>query len=122
MSVWSATNTAESSWRRKAERTLFFTAEFTFKAMYAKLIEWGAKTSYETPVTEIYLVASTTDSLNVPGVTIVREEGDKKLISITRWGVFTTTITALADHELDIQEIGGNDEIVVSVLAGRNRC
>ncbi|HKZ36501.1 MAG TPA: FAD-dependent oxidoreductase, partial [Chryseolinea sp.] len=33
--VWGVSNTAESNWLRKIERTLFFTLEFTFKAGYA---------------------------------------------------------------------------------------
>ncbi len=119
--VWSVSNTAESNWLRKMERMFFFTLEFTFKAGYAKLIEWGAKASYEEPVTDIYLLVSTTDSLKVsPALKILHEQGDKKIISITRWGVFTNTVQELADKDIQIHEIGGNDEIVVSVLADGN--
>lgn len=114
--IWNISNTAESNWFRKMERTLFFTCEFTFKAGYAKLIEWAAKSSYETPVTEIYLLITTQDTLSTSqDLKILYEQGKKKLISITRWGVFTKTILNLAEN-VDIKEIGGNDEIVVSVL------
>lgn len=115
--VWGVSNTAESNWFRKMERTLFFTVEFTFKAGYAKLIEWGAKASYEEPVTDIYLLISTADTLqNSPDLRIMHEQSDRKIISITRWGMFTKTIAALADKNINIVEIGGNDEIVVSLL------
>src|SRR5258706_10607203 len=120
--VWSVSNKAESNWLRKTERTLFFTLEFTFKAGYAKLIEWAAKASYEEPVTSIYLVVSTTDSLQgYPGIKVLYEQGDKKLVGITRWGVFTKTILEIADKNIDINEIGGNDEIVISVLTDNNQ-
>jgi hypothetical protein len=130
--VWSVSNTAESNWLRKIERTLFFTLEFSFKAGYAKLIGWGAQASYEEPVTEIYLLTSAlrplrqaqaqalNDSINaIPNLKVIHEEGDKKIISITRWGAFTNTILEIADNHLEIVEIGGNDEIVVSVLTDK---
>lgn len=116
--VWSVSNTANSNWLRKIERTLFFTLEFTFKAGYAKLIEWGAKASYEEPVTEIYLVVSNVDSLQTSqALKIVTEKDEKKIISITRWGMFTKTIKDISTSNIAIHEIGGNDEIVVSLLA-----
>jgi FAD/FMN-containing dehydrogenase len=120
--VWSVSNSAPSSWFRKMERTFFFTVEFTFKAGYAKLIEWAAKASYEEPVTDIYLLISTADTLQTsPHLKIMHEQGEKKIISITRWGVFTKTILEIADKNIDIKEIGGNDEIVVSILADNNQ-
>jgi FAD/FMN-containing dehydrogenase len=115
--VWGVSNTAKSNWFRKMERTIFFTLEFTFKACYAKLIEWAANASYEEPVTDIYLMVSTTDTLKTSTeLGIVHEQSEKKIISITRWGVFTKTILEIADKNIDVIEIGGNDEIVVSVL------
>jgi hypothetical protein len=120
--VWKTSNTADSNWLRKFERKLFFTLEFTFKAGYAKLIEWAAKSSYEAPVTEIYLMVTSPDSLRTtPGVTVLHEEREKKIISITRWGVFTKTVLDVADKDISIGEVGGNDEIIVSVLMTKDR-
>ena len=81
------------------------------------MIEWAAKASYEEPVTDIYLLVSPTDSLQTAGLKVVQEQGDKKLISIQRWGEFTKEIVRIADRNINILEIAGNDEIVVSVLA-----
>jgi hypothetical protein len=119
--VWSVSNQAESNWFRKLERTLFFTLEFTFKAGYAKLIEWGAQASYEEPVTEIYLLVSCDSLQTMPNVKIVHEQGNRKIVSITRWGVFTKTVLDIAEAPIDIKEIGGNDEIVVSLLVDKNQ-
>jgi FAD/FMN-containing dehydrogenase len=118
--VWSVSNTAESNWFRKMERTLFFTAEFTFKAAYAKLIECGAKASYEEPVTNIYLVVSTSDTLQTQRLDVVHQQAEKKIIRIPRWGAFTKEIVKIADADMNIIEIAGNDEIVVSVIAPKN--
>jgi FAD/FMN-containing dehydrogenase len=120
--VWSISNSANSNWFRKMERTLFFTLEFTFKAGYANLIEWAAKASYEEPVSEIYLLISTADSLQTSEhLKIIERQKDKKIIGIKRWGAFTKTILEIADKEIDILEIGGNDEILVSVLMDKNQ-
>jgi FAD/FMN-containing dehydrogenase len=115
--VWAVSNTADSNWLRKMERTAFFTIEFSFKASYATLIGWAAKASYEEPVTSIYLVVSAPDSLQTVGLNIVLKRDEKMLISIPRWGEFTKEIIRLADSDLAVHEIAGNDEIVVSVLA-----
>lgn len=115
--VWSASGETEASWLRKWERTLFFTFEFSLKAGYGQLIEWAAKASYEAPVDKIYLEALTTDSLPVnQDLEVIYQEDSSQILSITRWGPFTETMKLLADYELDIVEISGNDEIVVSII------
>ena len=120
--IWSTSNSAESNWLRKMERKIFFTMEFSFKAAYAKLIEWGAKASYEEPVTEIYLLISTSDSLkNYNDLRIILQEDSNKVVGITRWGAFTKTVVDIADKNIKISDIAGNDEIVVSALMDKNQ-
>jgi hypothetical protein len=115
--IWSVSNTKESNWFRKIERTLFFTVEFSFKACYAKLIEWGAKASYEEPVTNIYLVVSSGDSIQTTTeYKVIHQRGSESLISIPRWGAFTENVLEIAKANINVKEIGGNDQIVVSVL------
>jgi FAD/FMN-containing dehydrogenase len=120
--VWAVSNTAGSNWLRKTERKLLFTLEFSFKAAYARLIEWGAKTGYEAPVTEIFLMVETSDTISTTSeISIIKEQGNQKIMSITRWGPFTENIIALSQNDINIQEIGGNDEIVVSVIMKKDK-
>jgi FAD/FMN-containing dehydrogenase len=114
--VWAVSDESGASWLRKWERTLFFTLEFTFKAGYAKLIAWAAQSSYEAPVTDIYLVLSGTDSIPQGDIKLIKAREEKQIIAVPRWGAFTKTLTSLSDSTLVIHEIGGNDEIAVSVL------
>jgi len=118
--VWTVSDSSNSSWLRKWERTLFFTFEFTFKTAYAQLIEWAAKASYEEPVKDIYLLILTkspiTENANLK---IIKEKDEKKIISIKRWGEFSKTILELDSKDMSIHDIGGNDEIVVSVLINK---
>ncbi len=119
--VWHISNSAKSNWFRKTERKLFFTLEFTFKASYATLIEWAAKASYAELVTDIYLLIANADCLQAsPDLKIIHEQADKKIIIIARWGAFTKTILEISNEEIDIIEIGGNDEIVVSTLVNES--
>lgn len=117
--VWAVSDSSEASWLRKYERALFFTLEFTLKAGYAQMIEWAAKSSYEVPVTDIYLSVSSPEAITGKGMKIIKEQDENKIISIPRWGTFTKTLTALNNVDIEINEIGGNDEIAVSVIADR---
>ena len=115
--VWSVDENSKTSWLRKWERTLLFTIEFSFKACYAELIEFGAKMSYEEPTTDIFMLISAKDKIiETSNLRIVKEENEKKIIAVKRWGAFTDTMLNLFENNIQIHEIGGNDEIVVSIL------
>ncbi|MET0759458.1 MAG: FAD-dependent oxidoreductase [Flavobacterium sp.] len=120
--VWNASDSANCSVIRKWERTLFFTFEFSFKAFYAQLIQWAANSSYEAPISNIYLVVSNNDSLlENDNFKIIKKEGDKMIISITRWGVFTEVLKKLSNQNITIHEISGNDEIAISVIMNQSQ-
>mgnify|MGYP000473161030 CR=1 FL=1 len=115
--TWKTTDNTDASWLRKWERIIFFTVEFSFKAAYAQLIDWAASASYEEPVTEIYAMVSSQNPIQPnPDLRIIKEQGNKKIIGITRWGAFTKSIIELSNSELEILEISGNDQIVVSLI------
>jgi len=62
------------------------------------------------------LVSSKEQIKPTTDIKIIKEQDDKKIIGVTRWGAFTNSIIELSNSEIDVLEIGGNDEIVVSVL------
>jgi hypothetical protein len=120
--VWNASKSSNCSVIRKWERTLFFTCEFTFKAFYAQLIEWAANSSYETPVNNIYLIVSNDDSIKENNnLKIIKKEGEKMIISITRWGAFTEELKKISNLNITIYEISGNDEIAVSFIMDKSQ-
>jgi FAD/FMN-containing dehydrogenase len=120
--VWNTSNSTNCSLIRKWERTLFFTCEFTFKAFYAQLIQWAANSSYEAPVNNIYLIVSNDGLIKENNnLKIIKKEGDKMIISITRWGVFTEELKKLSSQNIKIYEISGNDEIAVSLIMNKNQ-
>ena len=115
--VWSAEEVNESSFLRRWERTLFFTLEFSFKAFYAQLIDYAATATYEPPIEEIYLYASSKTTIpEDKDLHIMAKQNSSYLIGVTRWGAFTEKMIDLSNLDIEIHDISGNDEIVVSVL------
>lgn len=120
--AWSVSDTSEASVLRKWERLIVFTMEFSFKALYSKLIEWAAKSAYEAPVSDIYMLVSSHDSIpETEHLKVVAEQGERKILAIGRWDVFNEALPKLADKQIEIEEIGGNHKIAVSVLIGQSQ-
>jgi len=118
--VWSETPFFGDDFIRKFERKLMFTAEFGFKALYAKAIGFGARTAYEASDGRVSLRV-VADAAKVsetdPRIRIVRDLGDGELLlSLPRWGEFTEIMPELAAAGARFQEISGNDEILVSTV------
>lgn len=115
--VWSAKESNGSNFIRKWERTLFFTCEFSCKALYAQLIEWAAKASYS-PVNDfIYAIIETEDTLKTTNeLKVCYNYENKKVIGIKRWSDFTKVIDSLSKKNINFINIAGNDEIIVSLI------
>ncbi len=119
--VWTSADDSGANWLRKTERKLFFTFEFTLKALYAQFIEWAAKASYEPPVTDIYMVASFHENARLPeGLKLLAEKDTLAIAGVRRWGAFTEVVSGLDSEQMTIHEISGNDEIAVSVVTDRD--
>lgn len=120
--VWTASEKSDHSVLRKWERTFLFTVEFSFKAFYSQLIEWAAKSTYETPVDKIYLIVSNVDSIKESkDIKIIKRDRDKMIIAITRWEVFTKQMIELSKQDVKIFEISGNDEIAISTIMNKSQ-
>lgn len=120
--VWTASEKSDHSILRKWERTFLFTVEFSFKAFYSQLIEWAAKSTYETPADKIYLIVSNVDSIKEnKDIKIIKRDRDKMIIAITRWEVFTKQMIELSKQDVKIFEISGNDEIAVSTIMNKSQ-
>lgn len=115
--VWNAHSTKPHSQLRKWERTIFFSLEFTFKAIYSSLLGYGAKLSYEPAITDIFVNLSTKDTLSkIKNLRIIQSHEESKIVAIKRWGDFTEAMKELAFKNVKIDLIGGNDEIAVSIV------
>jgi FAD/FMN-containing dehydrogenase len=120
--IWSDTDFFGNNFIRKIERKIFFTAEFGFKSIYAKLIGFASKATYEKSDGLIYMKAeaSNAEAFRVDDrITIIAQEKNKYLISIPRWNPFTHILPKLASKNVKFLDISGNDEILVTVLSNK---
>jgi FAD/FMN-containing dehydrogenase len=120
--VWEGSPSSDGSLLRQWERTLLFTLEFSFKAFYAQLLEWAASATYEPPVEDIFMLVTTNDTIpETKDMSVILEQDTSKILGLTRWGAFTETLKSMSAYDIDINEISGNDEIVVSLIMQKNQ-
>lgn len=122
--IWKDTSFFGEGFIRKLERKLFFTLEFGFKTVYAKLIKLGAQTAYEQGDGLIYMTAKNlnTDSIYLTeSAKIIAHDKDTYILSVPRWGEFSKSIPALAEYGFDFENISGNQLITATLLQDTNK-
>ena len=122
--IWSDTPFFGRNFIRKLERKLSFTAEFAFKALYAKAIGYASQSAYG-PSEGMVTMHIVGDAQHVaatdPRLEILRDFGDGDLVvTAPRWGGFTEVMPQLADTGARYVEINGNDEIVFTTVEAEN--
>lgn len=119
--LWSDTPWFGPDMLRKWERRYVLTSEFAAKAVYAKLIGWGAASSFDKPVPEtVALVSGLPGNAVLPSGVRLRDTlpDGRQLLSLPRYAPFTPASLALARQGADFVEIAGNrDNILVTALA-----
>jgi len=122
--IWSDTDFFGKDFIRKTERKLSFTTEFVFKALYAKLIGFGAETAYEQSDGLVFLQVkinpSLLSSIDKRIKIITKGEENHLVISLPRWGEFTEIMPKLIDSGAEFIDISGNDDILVTVTTNKN--
>lgn len=107
---------------RSWERSLALGSEWSAKSAYAALIE-KAVGALEPAAGENHLVVSGLsqhDLEAIEGLNIVTSLGDERfVVAGPRYRVFTRVLQAIADRGGSLQEIAGNDDILVSILRPR---
>lgn len=115
--IWRDTSFWGPHFARKLERKLFFSAEFGFKTLYAKLIAKAVSSNYEPSDGYIYLTAKAAPGLSLPApARLLEQQGDNYLIALPRWGEFTRNLPKLLALGLVPQDISGNKRIALSLL------
>ncbi len=127
--IWTDTHFFGPNFIRKMERKILFTLEFGFKTVYAKLIGYGATSTYEPSdgKVKMHIILPTdikTDRFEVIDnrISVLHDFGGGEwIISIPRWGGFTEIIPKLASNNVQFIEIAGNDDILVTVITDKGR-
>lgn len=118
--LWSAHDFFGPHFLRKCERKFFLSFEYGIKALYAGVIRFASHSVYGVADTEVYASGHniTEASLARTGVRRVQELGEHRWIfTVPHYQGFTDTVPLLARDGVEFEEIAGNDEIMLTLVA-----
>lgn len=121
--VWTETGFWGPNLIRKWERKFALSLDYGIKTLYGGLVNAFARATYGGPdVSKIYAVTEgLTETMEAeldPDVALIREiEGERQLVRMTRFEVFTQIVPELTAQGLRFVEIAGNDELLVTLFA-----
>lgn len=112
---------------RKLERKILVTLEFGFKTVYAALIGFGAESAYDPSDGQVKMHVSVLDGLSADElvkiderITLLHDFGNGEyILSVPRWGEFTEIVPAMVVRGVEFIDIAGNDDILVTVIGGK---
>lgn len=103
--LWTETSFFGSNMIRKLERKYILSSEYLIKAAYANLIGYGSAASFDTPIHKTAVIAHWPDEEKI------------ELLQLPRYQPFTDAIVELAEQNVVLREIAGNDgRIAISLL------
>ena len=103
---------------RSLERRIALTLEYGSKAVYAKLIGFGAG-AIPAPLSirSVVRSADPADLVTVPGIAVIGPiDSGGTVIETPRYRAFTEILAGLAIRGRDMVEIAGNDDVLITVL------
>lgn len=118
--LWSTNDFFGPNFLRKCERKFFLSLEYGIKTVYAAVIRWASHSVYGVADTEVYASAHAIGetSLARPGVRRVQPlGGDRWIFTVPHYQGFTDTVPLLARDGVQFEEIAGNDEIMLTLIA-----
>ena len=119
--LWDSPSASGAAAIRSWERKLGFGLALSIKQAYADLIQSGLAATSDPAALDIYVWAEGPVAEAIAGeadTAIVRDLGEDGAVFVTkRYQVFTDMIPRLVEHGLTFVEIGGNDEILLTVLS-----
>ena len=118
--LWSTNDFFGPHFLRKCERKFFLSLEYGVKTLYAAVIRRASHSVYGVADTEVYASAHDIGgaSLARPGVRGVQELGARHWIfTVLHYQGFTDTVPLLARDGVQFEEIAGNDEIMLTLIA-----
>ncbi len=116
--LWNLEEETGSSTARKWERKVVLTLEYGFKSIYGGLIKLATGALYEPAPETITMITSKLEEpflIDHPEIRLDEHLDDNRsLITLPRYAKFTRLMAVLAENNVTIHEIAGNDEILVT--------
>jgi hypothetical protein len=115
--LWTETSWTGPHMLRKWERKYFLTTELVFKIVYAKLIEWATRATYDPSVEETEVVVDHLPAglkTRIPELKILQKYPDgSAMILIPREQPFTPESVEIASDGLQIREVAGHSSAIL---------
>jgi hypothetical protein len=118
--LWTTNKFFGPHFLRKCERKFFLSLEYGIKSVYAAVIGWASHSAYGVADTEVHAsVRNLGDAaLAHPGIRRVQNlGGGRAIITVPHYQGFTDLMPLLARDRLQFDEIAGNDEIMLTLVA-----
>jgi hypothetical protein len=119
--LWTETSWFDSNMLRKWERKYVLTSEFLFKGAYGKLMKMGSESVYgEALLNTVVLVDQLPKDIGTEASLLEVFPDSSALISLPRYAAFIPAIQHLANQEVNVREVAGNNSaILLSVLSSK---
>jgi hypothetical protein len=122
--LWATESEAGAARLRSWERKLSFGLAYTIKQGYADLIKSGLAATADPAFLDIVVWAKgpvATAVASEPNTNVLLDLSEDGTVFVTRrYQVFTDMVPRLIRRGVSFVEIGGNDEILVTVLSGQD--
>ncbi len=115
--VWTETDLFGPHFLRKFERKYYLSFNYGVKAVYASLIRLGTHATYGAPDDTTYFTASNVSDLPETVRTVAQLDADTYILAAPHYQGFTDMLPELVASGVIIEDVGGNDEIFLTVLA-----
>ncbi|HYR22081.1 MAG TPA: hypothetical protein VEP30_04030 [Chthoniobacterales bacterium] len=118
--LWSTTGFFGPHFLRKCERKIFLSCEYALKSIYAGVIRLASHSVYGIADTEVYasvhkIQESAFADRQVKKIKQI--DDDTCIITVPHYQGFTDTVPTLARQGVQFDEIAGNDEILLTLIA-----
>jgi hypothetical protein len=115
--LWTETSWTGPHLLRKWERKYFLTTELVFKIVYAKLIEWATRATYDPNIEETEVVLDRLPpslQKSIPDLKILHEYANgSAMILVPREAPFTPESLEMANEGLQIREVAGHTSAIL---------
>lgn len=106
---------------RKLERRIILSGEYLIKGIYGSIIKYATESTYAPAEERVNLVIEGNLPEDIdPRIAVIHKTGNQSLLSLPRYDVFNQVLYKLAENSVDVVEIAGNKEILVTVIAPKD--
>jgi hypothetical protein len=119
--LWTQTSWFGSNMLRKWERKYVLTSEFLFKGAYGQLMKMGSESVFgESLLSTVVLVDKLPEKIGATATVLELFPDSSALISLPRYAAFIPAIQQLANQQVNVLEVAGNNSaILLSVLSSK---